>query len=1600
MDITRIFDDIEYQISGTPSKNEGVVSDSLDVIVETAVDNKDLDIFNETPMSDVDELLDVVGSIVESADVKIDIDSIIPPNNGLSDVDDLIESVSAIIETTDVKVKLPVEEKTESDIFSSVQSNIELNTFGKKLISNPIIKIMDIESYTTKPVVVHVNESKKVKAPAKPKTEHVKVETAKPITETKRDGADSVDRANRYLGVEDTPDITISEGLDKIELMIKEQINKRLPVFPFAGSGGGLTEKAVIDIINEYADKAGGSNTSVQYNDNGILGGDSYFTYDSASYTMSIPNILSSDVSASNMYIDGTDIDKLHTSYINEVGELYISGTNELDNSIRFALDEDTGIPAIEKKYYGAWQKTEMEFAAGSIYVGKNMKYSAAGHELMTERSDDSQRHLYARSTYSGGYTGSDDPVKILNLEDLEDRITILNTNDNLVGPELYLTITSYFNQMLKDMILRIDGVDATEPVKVTVYEGDSSFTGPVVWEETYPAEMFSVTNYSVSAIESPTTPGRPRFLINPSELKPIFLKQEIWLSGFTNAYNGGWWIDEIAEDGSWFEEASLTYTGDEVATGWTNEVLLPSKGLLQFEPSQQYAFRFRSGETMSLKAFIAYKRYKYHYNDFLVTREWDSVSASNYFDSGDWHIDHDTSKIYVCNTAGDQYGTFADNYTSGYWDELGTDELAKKSLTTGLLSGGVTTQTSVSAVDWTAGTGIIVDYTDPTKPDITELSWDAEYDYTITDYAEDGITVLSYDRTGAILQHALEDITSIDYKNYVFFGSVMHVGGQIVGVVPAPGNIGYDGVGSYKDFINLIIGPANIDGNIYTAADGNLGISVVGGSAMMLGSNYRNNANEADIITLPSATNTTFARVYRDADPEQKVIYETFTTSAVDPTKYDNGTGTLQNVTTDYWTLQRIFRGRSGLTYIAYGQQEFSSKDLALEALGSESFEEKSPLPNTLFRATLLVKQSATDLGDTDQAEFFAQSSFRVGGVQSSTSTIPGVTSPGGDDMSVQYNSNGTFGGDDQFTYDYSINTLTVPKLSATNIDAYDMTAFEVRAEEVTIHDEDVPEHDYVLKVNPNNNKLALYEDIEGYLMWKLDFGSVVTDFFVSTDIMGGLYTSGNPWNQHISRTNPTGDLKSACFGNYASETYIASTNVGVYHLYEDWTDWNNDPINDSTNLLSATSYSSFYNTPKNAMLYGGVAYTVSATEDRNYICRHWQTNTSGVILHETIKEDIWNATNNETTLIGHGAEYVTIPANQDWFWFANSHPIPVFPEDGGVVMHWEFKEQVPIVGNETSAFKYDVGWEGIIKEKITTEEWVTSAFDTSAFWDRNGTMLSPKNVGDSISATNILGNDVQVYNVSDPSIYTDINVNNIGEFTVDVNGGFEIFKVKTGTVTPITASNSSVILRNDSLQLGLTSTYQMSKASNIKFEASDSRTLMRSPTGGAELEMTDTGSVFDNDVSITGGDFTATINGASILSNGVVATTQTAGDNSTKVATTQYVDSAIGTIITPVENLDVDTGTEVVDTIPLTSGSACFWNYYVKSGTNLRAGTITACWDSSGNISFTETSTTDLGSTSDLSLSVAYNSPNIELQATATSDNWIVKANRELLS
>jgi hypothetical protein len=144
------------------------------------------------------------------------------------------------------------------------------------------------------------------------------------------------------------------------------------------------------------------------------------------------------------------------------------------------------------------------------------------------------------------------------------------------------------------------------------------------------------------------------------------------------------------------------------------------------------------------------------------------------------------------------------------------------------------------------------------------------------------------------------------------------------------------------------------------------------------MGRNYSNDPNNPNIITDTSAAPvSTIYRFYRNGSG----AFTTVINSAIDPTKYDNGTGTLATTTPAKFTIQRLFYLPDAPTLLGvyYGRQEYNSIADAQANIPFESFSEsESTATQGIFCGWLIVQGNCTALNDTADAIFVNAGLFR----------------------------------------------------------------------------------------------------------------------------------------------------------------------------------------------------------------------------------------------------------------------------------------------------------------------------------------------------------------------------------------------------------------------------------------------------------------------------------------------------------------------------------------------------------------------------------------------------------------------------------------------
>ena len=139
--------------------------------------------------------------------------------------------------------------------------------------------------------------------------------------------------------------------------------------------------------------------------------------------------------------------------------------------------------------------------------------------------------------------------------------------------------------------------------------------------------------------------------------------------------------------------------------------------------------------------------------------------------------------------------------------------------------------------------------------------------------------------------------------------------------------------------------------------------------------------------------------------------------------------------------------------------------------------------------------------------------------------------------------------------------------------------------------------------------------------------------------------------------------------------------------------------------------------------------------------------------------------------------------------------------------------------------------------------------------------------------------------------------------------------------------------------------------------------------------------GSLFSIDDSLSGSLLVASdISGLSqfeVFSNGEI----TLGSVPTSLFTTAQIASTTAT-------------TQSVISLSTSSFDSAFFDYVVTSASNMRAGNVMSVWEAGGtNIVFTETTTTDIGDTSNIKLIVNVSQSRAHLQTICASASWKIK-------
>jgi len=283
--------------------------------------------------------------------------------------------------------------------------------------------------------------------------------------------------------------------------------------------------------------------------------------------------------------------------------------------------------------------------------------------------------------------------------------------------------------------------------------------------------------------------------------------------------------------------------------------------------------------------------------------------------------------------------------------------------ISTGIISGGTLSinASNNTKFDISAGLGYIVNY--KVYPQTTQLvSWATQTGITVTNLATLPSTDIAINASGTAIQQS--SFTKEELRSVILLGGLDH--SNLTNIrdtfqikVPTYG------VGSSLKDLSLALGDINIDGNIFSSNGVNLKINKSAGSTFSYGRNFATNLNDPNSVAQSASTQQSFRYAFNNGFGV--ATFQTETTD-VSPNSYDNGSGVIQAVPNNKFTIQRILMfSNTQKIFIQYGTTVYNSLSEAISNLAAVSFVNLIGLKTAIVRGYLITKQGSTTLSTSD---------------------------------------------------------------------------------------------------------------------------------------------------------------------------------------------------------------------------------------------------------------------------------------------------------------------------------------------------------------------------------------------------------------------------------------------------------------------------------------------------------------------------------------------------------------------------------------------------------------------------------------------------------
>lgn len=293
--------------------------------------------------------------------------------------------------------------------------------------------------------------------------------------------------------------------------------------------------------------------------------------------------------------------------------------------------------------------------------------------------------------------------------------------------------------------------------------------------------------------------------------------------------------------------------------------------------------------------------------------------------------------------------------------------------MSTGLISGGeITINADDTKFDVAAGSGIIVDTTDPTNVTRTEVSWDAMEAVVPTHIADHGTSFMLIDSGGNLIQQVAFP-TSTPVRTYIQIGSIVHGDNTIITSTSDFTSASIFNTAADLNDLQVAMGVINIGtGNNYSGVSGTLSVQKSAGNMFYFAIQRKLNPENPNNIVTPASVAPLATLTWRDGLGGHNSTTSTVVTAGVFDDDSGGASAPTDTLLNNSWANHRIhYSPDAVLTVIQYGQVSYNSSTAAVTGIATEVFEGDPSFAGVPLRGILTMRGGATDLSLSGDAFF-----------------------------------------------------------------------------------------------------------------------------------------------------------------------------------------------------------------------------------------------------------------------------------------------------------------------------------------------------------------------------------------------------------------------------------------------------------------------------------------------------------------------------------------------------------------------------------------------------------------------------------------------------